>query len=1630
MKTSWLLVCLVCLFCLQIFGQNSNIPFGDEWINEDQQYFKFGVAENGVYRITYEDLIAAKIPAEDINGSAFQIFSLGKEIALRTSTETVFGPGDYIEFYGTHNDGSIDGLLYSDADNQQLNPYISLYDHSRPYFLTWSSESMHVRYIERNNGMGQGSLPPQEPYYVHREILQYDEFHHKPSHDGRNFIRYSSMDYGEGYGSELEKERTIHFKVSRLSSFGINPRLVIRMGTNVFSSDWEISTDTRKLQIATQRGYGIVKIDERFPLEELYEGEFNVHFNTLGDDRARHTLARAELHYPRKYEFDGETQIHFHQQASILSRYIEITGFGGSHPLLYNLTNQSYIIPEQQNDILRFVTSEAFTEQEWVLVDQELAIKRIKGLREVNLSSQAEEANYLIISHDNLINSGAVEEYAEYRSSSLGGGYNVAIYSIENLVDRYAYGIKAHPLGIKNLMKKLEDEDILPEFVYIIGKGREYTDTKEDLVDHPTVPTFGIPGSDNLLVTLDRGRHPAVAIGRLAARTDDDIRNYLEKIKMHENPIDNTQDRNNQFWKKEIMHLSGGSAGNQATLFRFLNKMGDVIAENTFGGSVFTFRKTTADPIERVSANSIMERIDKGVSLLTFFGHSAVGTFDFSLEDPSKYSNTGRNPVILSLGCHSGNIHTPGRGISEDFVLQPDKGAIAFIASSGTAYPQPQFDTGKDFYGLLGGTMYGQPIGQILMKSLEARMDNPSLAVETLIEQLTIHGDPAYRISSFEGPDFIVENARVTSENGVIDATTQSFTLDFTIYNLGSAVDDVLDIRISHFLPDGTIGSEEVLSIPTPANMTDLSIDINNPGNVWSGANRLKITLDNEDLIAEFPNIQAELNNTFIDVDGREGVEFFVFDNSAKPIYPQDFGIHNQETISLRAAINNGLQPDGLFVLQIDTTEYFNSPLFLEATIKSESSSIVWQPEAKLIPGIVYYWRIAPYEEREILKSNSWQSSSFIYLPDSESGWNQSHYFQMARNDYYKMSLPEDSRTFTYDDRIWDVRIKNEIRSTGDFWVYVNNTPWASLNPREMGSLVSVFAWDYQNVIFKNSGNDFGSIPFSTDGFIYDLQDSEDVINLIDLLQSIPDGLRVFFHTMLEDEQADLHMEWWDDPLGPNGESLIDVLEQNGSVKSRDLTNRGTVPYTYIFDKGEGSVVEDIAHHILETIDLSTTARSIWSDGTLTSVPIRTSGKWLHLLWDEEKEDSDYSRLYVLGVRPGGQRDTLKAIGQNYSVSLTNINPDKYPSIQLVYDTQDPIDKSVPQLKYWRVITTALPDAAFEVDKKSFNVSDTLNAGEILNLNFDISNFTDVNMEPILIRYTLIDEDFEEQIIVKRSGKLNARDKIQITEQLNTDKLSGDYQLIIELNPNEDLPELTMCNNLGFINFYVRPDKRNPFLDVTFDGKHISDGEIVSSRPEIVVSLTDRQSYLLLDNPEDFDIVLYYPEVFTWHIDESSSAVEWVPATSKDQNTAAFVIRPNLNVAGIYTLEVQAKDIAGNAAGGQTYRIRFEVDPSADIPKLVVSPNPMTVFADFEYYHDSTKKPDKFELLIYSSDGKLIKVVDQREFGGIRKGFNRYRWHALTDNGEPLTTGVYYYEIVNNLVSRKDKQKGSVLMVR
>jgi hypothetical protein len=400
-----------------------------------------------------------------------------------------------------------------------------------------------------------------------------------------------------------------------------------------------------------------------------------------------------------------------------------------------------------------------------------------------------------------------VNDYAKYRNSYEGGNHIAKVVLIDQLYDQFAYGIKKHPLAIRNFIDfALSNWSIKPQHLFIIGKARQYNDMRfgsgaAAAYAQCLVPSFGNPASDQLLTATNTSITPRVAVGRLSVENPADINIYLNKVKGYEHTqqqeSDPHQTIDEKLWMKRILHMGGGEGASQQANFRnYLEKYEAVIEDTLFGGTVYHFYKNSTAPIQYVQSEFLRNLINTGVSLITFFGHSSPNSFDIAIDDPNTFSNYNKYHLILSNGCFTGNIYNADRGISEKFVLADGKAAIGFISTVTLSSDQALDIYTQNFYENLGQKYYGSSIGTIMLHTADKFQTLGNPLDKSVAEEMTLHGDPGISLNPHALPDYDLEPQMVSFNPSTVDIKDDQFELKVIVTNLGRAIDDSINLYV------------------------------------------------------------------------------------------------------------------------------------------------------------------------------------------------------------------------------------------------------------------------------------------------------------------------------------------------------------------------------------------------------------------------------------------------------------------------------------------------------------------------------------------------------------------------------------------------------------------------------------------------------------------------------------------------------------------------------------------------------------------------------------------------------------------------------------------------------------------
>jgi hypothetical protein len=341
------------------------------------------------------------------------------------------------------------------------------------------------------------------------------------------------------------------------------------------------------------------------------------------------------------------------------------------------------------------------------------------------------------------------------------------------------------------------------------------------------------------------------------------------------------------------------------------------------------------------------------------------------------------------------------------------------------------------------------------------------------------------------------------------------------------------------------------------------------------------------------------------------------------------------------------------------------------------------------------------------------------------------------------------------------------------------------------------------------------------------------------------------------------------------------------------------------------------------------------------------------------------------------------------------------------------------QLDRWQVTYDPVPECALNQVAGLYMNNDTLQQGDSLKLAIAIQNISAYNMDSMLVAYWVMDVERNiYPVTYKRQKPLLAGEILYDTVSVSTLSYTGLNTIWVEANPNQDQLEQFRFNNIGSLEFFITGDRVNPLLDVSFDGVHILNGDIISPRPEILIQLKDENPYLALDDTSAFRLYIKKPSDATALpiYFNGNTTIEFIPG-SLPSNKARLEFNPVFTEDGIYEFVVKARDRSNNASGSVQYSIRFEVVNKSTITNVLNYPNPFSTKTHFVFTLTGSEVPDDFRIQIMTITGRVVREISMAELGPIRIGRNmtEFAWDGRDEFGDQLANGTYLYRVWTSL---------------
>ncbi len=1446
-------------------------------------------------------------------------------------------------------------------------------------------------------------------------------------------------------------------------------------GTGNHHLRWSIGQSQYVLYDQVLLNYTFVNVNQSFPVNLLVNGITPVQWSIVDDQGALtdfQSFNYWSIFYPKTPTLDGLNNGDFWvKNNSIQSKIrLDLTNSNVTSPIVF-VFGDSYpkkAILTSNNGVYSTLFSNSINGKDQYVVVQDLSlVLSIPSLKPVNGTSFF--TDFSTINSDSallMIYSPVLEtqslEYQSYRNSNAGGGYKTVLANIEELYLQFGGGIVKHINGIRRFTFFIYNKSInKPIGLFLMGKGVVNADigapfgssgsrSNSASFSANLIPTFGHPASD-VAITADfkHGKiTPLIPTGRIAVNNNIDLQNYLSKVKEYEA----NQNQNSVYssvekdWQKQILHFGGGiSDYQQSTIQGFLNSMKNTIEKSNFGGNVYSVFKKTSDPFNPQLLAGVTDRIRNGVSLMNFFGHSSQSGFEINIDNPDFWNNKGKYPVFISNSCDAGNMFslTSTPISTTKYVNVKDGGAIAFIGSVSQGIDQPLGQFSNSLYNQFSTLNYGRNLGEQIKASIQSidLANSTELLIEVASTQMNLNGDPLLKLNWHAKPEIELTADKVWFSPKKFDLSLDSIEIHIILKNLGRSIVDTFNIEIKRDFPLSTVDSIFIVRVPKLNYIDTINFKFPMQPNIGIGLNNITVSVD---IPSTIPEQYDELNNNkvestlFINIDG------------ILPILPSDFAVIPNDSVTIKAFVINPIASFNTYRFEIDTTDLFNSPFHRYAVLEGlggvkEVFPSNWKyvsnnNKAPLIchDSMVYFWRVA-------LDSTNldWRERSFQYIK-GKTGWGQDHFFQFKKNVFSGIKYNRNIRQ-----REFEIGISDSLKSVVLPGIGTANATYLNRQQVDYGTCqyqdaslnVVVFdaithlPWGTRYLpTGENLNNNFGNsndngtchprpskfftFPQTTTKYLEAFQ------NMV--LNEVPDSSYMLIFTNLG-----ARYNLWSS-LSPSMYSTFGALGSD-SINP----NRPNYSFSFFCKKGnQNSVVENYALTSNQVLTLNAIIKRQDYQGIEISSFIGPASKWGNLYWKQDSlelltTDSTVLHIQAYDIHKSFQFQIDTSFSHNDSILNLNklINANSFPFIKLIADYTDTTSFSPAQIDRWHVLYEPLPEAAIDGTKKYTWIpnKDTLNEGEKIKFAVDVKNIFTVPMDSLLISYWIEDADnVKHKIPFSRRKPLNINEVIRDTIEFSTEGFVGFNSLWMEVNPYvngsmyiTDQPEQEHFNNLLQVPFWVRGDKINPILDVTFNGRHILNGDIVSPFSEILITLKDENPFMVMNDISDtskFGIYLTDPKGVQKRIPFMNSLgevlMQWIPADA--QNKKFKIIYPAIfNDNGKYTLMIQGTDRSGNLSGDLQYKINFEVIKESSITYLMNYPNPFSTSTRFVFTLTGSFVPENIIIQIMTVTGKVVREITESELGRIYIGRNisEYDWNGTDEFGDPLANGVYLYRV-------------------
>ncbi|HNT22826.1 MAG TPA: C25 family cysteine peptidase [Anaerolineales bacterium] len=798
---------------------------------------KIQVDEDGIYKVTYEDLATAGWNPSTIDPATLSLSSQGENVAISIVGEVdgSFDPGDYILFYGEEFRGERMAAWYADEDDHWLTylqqrsdgttalwhpeftpKMLELYTSINVYWL-WVDPVGEPLRMAVEDATPVSSLV-QDTYQATARAernLEYWEFH------------FTDEDPWFWEYIESNSVGTYPITVTGLPAAPAN--VTIRGELVSWSSNDNAGPDhhtvieinTTSVDEAYWDGISRYHFEATVSSSALVEGINLIKYHSVGDTVVypQMLVDWFEIIYDRCFLAVNDELMFSGDEAGTWQ--YQVTGLASStvqvldiiSPLQPVVLSNAVVTADGGGYRVAFDAERPAGAQFYLAGDGALKSPlSVSVYNPPDLRSSGNQADYIIITHPDFL--AASQVLANYRSEQM---LQTLVVNVEDIYNEFGEGI-FHSQAIKNFLEYTFSnwQPPAPSYVVLIGDGHwnmhgwrpadygtapvfmppnlEWVDPWHGLVD-TTTSLANVVGPDSL---------PDLEIGRIPVNTVAEFQAVINKIETFETSTPEEWQLHNLFIADNTPDYAGNFPALANAIISDYQEPGFTMDKIYLDDFMDT--GTCGTPLWRGSqcpnaTQAIKDKLDTtGAQIVNYIGHASYTLWTnervFSYRASSPYyndvadlDNGDRLPVVLAWTCLEGFWFHPVEqpSMAELFLRTDGRGAVATFSPTGLGVANGHDALQRGFYDAVyeyGVWTLGPAVSNARLRLFGEAGNHP------LIYTYLLFGDPALKLLSPYGLEASPSEAHQT---GPTDAVID-YTLSLT--NTGM-ITDTYDLSVS-----------------------------------------------------------------------------------------------------------------------------------------------------------------------------------------------------------------------------------------------------------------------------------------------------------------------------------------------------------------------------------------------------------------------------------------------------------------------------------------------------------------------------------------------------------------------------------------------------------------------------------------------------------------------------------------------------------------------------------------------------------------------------------------------------------------------------------------------------------------